>query len=130
MKSKIRITDECPDVSVVGENRLARKQTITKWLLGHAASIHYDRNPETITMTVGEHRFSDRRAEYPSEKLIAAMSLAIYAGEGLCPSDFDIQDLDDETVRAVMERGVADAVIGTDYRSGKPTPFASRRGLP
>lgn len=125
MKSKIMITDERPDVSVVDEfhdaytKKAAREQTITKWILGHACDVILDNNPEWITMQVGAQKLRDRRAEYPSEKLIAAMSLAIYAGEGLAASNFDIQDLDDETVIAVLNRGTA-AVGFRHYRGGKP----------
>lgn len=138
MKSKILITDERPDVSVVDEfhdadiKKVAREQTVTKWLLGHACDVLQDNNPNIVTMLVGEQRFLDRRSEYPSEKLVANMSLAIYAGEGLAPSNFDIQDLNDATVAKVLASGVIQ-LYGTGLRSdmsGYALPSAYRGGKP
>ncbi len=126
-KSKILITDELAPAPVVDAfhdanvKKAAREQTVTKWLLGHACDVVLDNNAEWITMTVGDAHFSDRRSEYPSEKLVANLTLAIYAGEGLSPSKFDIQDLDDDTVFQVLERGGRDLyarAAANRYRGG------------
>lgn len=130
-KSKLMITDELPGVNEVDEfhdatvKKAARCQTLTKWLLGHACDVLQDNNPNIVTITVGEQRFLDRRSEHPSEQLIAQLTLAIYAGEGLSPSKFDIQDLDDDTVLQVLECGSKDIyaralAAANHYRGGKP----------
>lgn len=128
-KSKILITDEQPDVGAVDAHfdaeakKDARCQTLTKWLLGHACDVLQDNNPNIVTITVGEQRFLDRRSEHPSEQLIAQLTLAIYAGEGLSPSKFDIQDLSDETVHEVLTRGVS-----RPHTLATMTKFAYRGG--
>lgn len=131
MKSKMLITDEALDANVVDAfhaeqvRRSQRAQIVAKWILGHAVYLVLDPHPGrtkgTITLSAGGHHFTDRSDDYPSEKLVAELSLAIYAGGGLSPSAFAIADLDDETVREALVGHVHSAHVSR-YRPGN-LPF-------
>ena len=81
----------------------ARMQTLTKMILGHAVEM-IDSDNEHLRFRVGEHVFEDKRCEYPSERLIANISLAVEA-LGYSRGAFDIGDLGPEVIRAVMHHG-------------------------
>jgi hypothetical protein len=81
----------------------ARMQTLSKLILGHAVEF-VESGDSYIRFSVGEHEFADKRSEYPSEKLIADLSLAAYA-LGYSPASFSIGDLGPETVRSVLRYG-------------------------
>lgn len=125
MKSKMLITDKFVEALLAAENgeidvrRSQRAQTVAKWILGHACEVVQDNDPDWITVDcVSERTFRDRRTEYPSEKLVADLCLAIYAGGGFSPAAFDIRDLDDLTLREVLIGHVNSAAHVSRYRPG------------
>lgn len=92
-----------------------RAQTLTKFILGHAVEVIMDMDPLYVRVRVGPHVFEDPRNAYPSEKLLANVALAVYAGEEFSPADFDIGDLPDEDVHAIIAHGRAPHRLSATY---------------
>lgn len=80
-----------------------RMQTLAKYILGHAVSL-VNADATHLYFRVGEHVFADQRLKYPSEKLLANLSLAVEA-EGFSRNAFDIGELDDKTVGELTYHG-------------------------
>lgn len=100
------------------EARLSRGQTLTKFLLAHACSVVTDCDPKYVRISVGSYVFEDLRENYPSEKLIADVALAVYSGAGdikVSPDDFTVGDFDPDDVARVISHGV--------YRDGNVSTF-------
>lgn len=84
------------------DDRVRRGNQLLKWLLGlavKAGTAEYG----YVKILVGEHEFVERRSQYPSERLIADLALAIGALGGFDFSDV-IVDFDPETVEGVLMR--------------------------
>lgn len=91
---------DTPDGSELRLGRAAaherRRQAVAKMIASMLVEIidPYD-ECDTITIAVGSAEFVDRRDEYPSEKLVANLALALDA-QRVNPDAFQIADFEDE----------------------------------
>lgn len=92
---------DTPDGSELRLGRAAaherRRQAVAKMIASMLVEIidPYDDKCETITLAVGSAVFADRRDEYPSEKLVANLALALDA-QRVNPDAFQIADFEDD----------------------------------
>lgn len=113
--------------------RLARAQKLLKWILGHAVEACPPENG-VVRVRVGEHVFTERRFEFPSDRFIAEIALCIEASGEFSRDAFDIADFDPEWVCAALrifsdEKDISnaatllrDANLRNQYRAGLGDP--------
>lgn len=94
----------------------ARAQTIAKLIAGHGVFVVDTNDDKKITLHIGDVTFEDLREEYPSEKLMANIALAMDAAK-VNPAAFNIGDMDDETLKRFDPRTSA------AYRDGNTADF-------
>lgn len=82
------------------EGRLARGQKLLKWILGHAV-VAMKPDGGKVRVRVGEHEFTERRTNFPSEQFTAEIALCIDAA-GYSRDAFDIGDFDPDWVMAAL----------------------------
>lgn len=78
-----------------------RMQTMAKLILGHAVEIVRGDDAAKVYLRVGDDVFSDRRDVYPSETLLARVTLAVEA-QGLTREAFAIGDLAQKDIANIL----------------------------